>query len=251
MATVDELLAQAAALDAEAVAAHSDERPAAELRRQAAELRVRALGPRPYPVLVCTSCFRLTGWLSAEGLCAPDLRHRLQAAAPWPAPAAPLPALPGESGPLLRRVRQTLGVGSRRDRMRSWLARVEPDETGPPAPEEGWELEAPVKHEDRLAEGPDLIVFFDAASIRFEYGAWRRCDATPGGKPRRLVPREFPASLPVAALAEAWNDFVEEVAAHNRRVWDAEAARRGVRLAAVQARRDAEELQRGTSDLLG
>ncbi|HEY5058686.1 MAG TPA: hypothetical protein VII51_06685, partial [Gaiellaceae bacterium] len=68
---------------------------------------------------------------------------------------------------------------------------------------------------------------------------------------RRVVPREFAASLPVTALAEAWTDFVEEVAAHNRRVWHAEAARRESRFAAEQARHDAEELQRGTSDLLG
>jgi hypothetical protein len=251
VATEDELLAQAAALDAEAVAAHSDERPAAELRRQAAELRVQALGPRPYPVLICSSCFRLTGWLSADGLCAPDLRHRLHTTGSWPPAANQLPALPGESGPLLRRVRQTLGVGSRRDRQRAWLARVEPGETGPLAPEEGWGLEVAVKHEDRAPEGPDLLVYFDAASLRFEYGAWRPCDASHGGKPRRLVPRELAASLPVAALAEAWNDFVEEVATHNRRVWDAEVVRRNAEYAATKARHDAEELQRGTSDLLG
>jgi len=251
MATRDELLARASALDAEALAAHSDDRPQALLRRQAAELRVQALGPKPYPVLICSSCFRLTGWLSAQGVCAPDLRHRNHAAAGWPSTEDRRPPLPAESGPLLRRMRRTLGLGGPRDRARAWLARVEPGETGPVAPEEGWELEVPVKYEQEAPEGPDLLVFFDAASVRFEYGAWRPVDATRGGKPPRLAPRELAASLPVAALVEAWNDFVQEVADHNRRVWRAEAARRTGAAAAEQARRDAAELQRGTSDLLG
>jgi hypothetical protein len=251
MATRDELLAQASALDAEAVAAHSDERPQAVLRRQAAELRVQALGPKPYAVLICTSCFHLTGWLSADGVCAPDLRHRRHASAGWPSVDDRRPPLPAESGPLLRRLRRSLGLGGQRDHVRAWLARVEPGETGPVAPEEGWELEIAVKFEQEAPEGPDLLVYFDAASVRFEYGAWRPVDATRGGKPRRLVPREFVASLPVAALVEAWTDFVQEVADHNRLVWQAEVTRRTGNVAAEQAHRDAAELQRGTSDLLG
>jgi hypothetical protein len=249
MANREELLAQAAALDAEAVAAHSDERPQAVLRRQAAELRVEALGPKPYPVLICSSCFRLTGWLSADGLCAPDLRHRRHVSAAWPT-VEQLP-LPAESGPPLRRLRRALGMGGRRDRMRAWLARVEPGETGPVAPEEGWELEVAVKYEQEAPEGPDLLVYFDAASVRFEYGAWRPVDGTHSGKPRRLGPRELPASLPVAALVEAWTDFVQEVADHNRRVWHAEATRRVAHAAEIKARHEAAEIQRGTSDLLG
>ena len=251
MATRDELLAQAAALDAEAIAAHSDERPQAVLRRQAAELRVQALGARPYPVLICSSCFRLTGWLGADGVCAPELRHRRHAGAGWPQAGAGRLPLPAESGPLLRRMRRTLGVGGRRDRARAWLARVEPGETGPVAPEEGWELEVGVKFEQEAPEGPDLLVYFDAASVRFEYGAWRPVDGTHGGKPRRLVPREFAASLPVEALVEAWTDFLQEVGDHNRSVWHAETARRVAHAAEIRARHEAAELQRGTSDLLG
>jgi hypothetical protein len=252
VATHDELLAQAAALDAEAIAAHSDDRPQAVLRRQAAELRVEALGPKPYPVLICSSCFHLTGWLSADGLCAPDLRHRRHVSADWPRiDPERLVLLPTESGPLLRRVRRTLGMGSRRDRARAWLSRVEPGETGPVAPEEGWELEVAVKYEQEAPEGHDLLVYFDAASLRFEYGAWRPVDDSHNGKPRRLGPRELPASLPVAALVEAWTDFVQEVADHNHRVWHAEATRRVAHAAEMRARHEAAELQRGTSDLLG
>lgn len=251
MATREELLAQASALDAEAVSAHSDDRPQAMLRRQAAELRVEALGPKPYPVLVCSACFRLTGWLSADGVCAPDLRHRAHARSGWPSADAGQLPLPAESGPLLRRLRRALGVGGSRDRARAWLARIEPGATGPVAPEEGWELEVAVKFEHEAPEGPDLLVYFDSASVRFEYGAWRPVDATRGGKPRRLVPRELPASLPVAALVEAWTDFLQEVEDHNRRVWHAEATRRVAHAAEVKARHEAAELQRGTSDLLG
>lgn len=251
MATKDELLARASALDAEAVAAHSDERPQAVLRRQAAELRAQALGPKPYPVLICASCFHLTGWLGADGVCAPDLRHRRHTASGWPSTEDRRPPLPAESGPLLRRMRRMLGLGSRHDRARAWLTRVEPGETGPVAPEESWELEVPVKYEQEAPEGPDLLVFFDAASVRFEYGAWRPVDGTRGGKPRRLIPREFAASLPVAALVEAWTDFVQEVDDHNRRVWHAEATRRVAHAAELEARHEAAELQRGTSDLLG
>ena len=251
MATRDELLARASALDAEAVAAHSDERPQAVLRRQAAELRVQALGPKPYPVLICSSCFRLTGWLGADGVCAPELRHRMHTSGTWPPPGAGRLPLPAESGPLLRRLLRTLGLGSRRDRLRAWLARVEPGETGPVAPEEGWELEVAVKYEQEAPEGPDLLVCFDAASVRFEYGAWRPVDGSHSGKPLRVGPRELPASLPVAALVEAWTDFLQEVAEHNRHVWHADAARRVAHAAEVEARHEAAELQRGTSDLLG
>lgn len=250
MATRDELLAQAAALDAEAITAHSDDRPQAVLRRQAAELRVQALGPKPYPVLICSSCFHLTGWLGADGACALDLRHRRHVSAGWPGNEWRVP-LPAESGPLLRRVRRTLGMGSRRDRARAWLARVEPGEAGPVAPEEGWELEVPVKYEQEAPEGHDLLVYFDVASVRFEYGAWRPVDGSHSGKPYRLGPREFAASLSVEALVEAWTDFVQEVGDHNRRVWHAEATRRVAHAVELKARHEAAELQRGTSDLLG
>ena len=123
-------------------------------------------------------------------------------------------------------------------------------ETGPVAPEEGWELEAPVKFERTAPEGAHLLVCFDARSLRFEYGAWRDIATTHGSKPRRLVPREFPASLPVEQLVEAWSDFKEEVAAHNRQVWQAEAERREAQRRADSERRAAEDEERGTSGLL-
>ena len=249
--TAAELLAQAEALDAQAAEVDFDGAASAALRRQAAELRVQALGPKPYPVLICASCSRLTGWLSADGVCAGDVRHRQERAGEWLRVDDRRPQLPGDGGPLLRRLKRSLGIGSARDRSRAWLEHVEPGETGPIEPEERWELELPVKHEERAPEGPDLLVCFDVASLRFEYGAWRPAERTHGGKPPRLMPREFAASLPVVALAEAWNDFAAEVTAHNQRVWEAERARRHGVWQAEKARHDAEELQRGTSDALG
>ena len=249
--TAAELLAQADALDAQAAAVRFDGTSSAALSRRAAELRVQALGAKPYPVLICASCARLTGWLSADGICAGDVRHQQQMAGEWIKVDDHRPPLPTDAGPFLRRLKRTLGIGGARDRSRAWLDRVEPCETGPIEPEEGWELELPVKHEERAPEGPDLLVCFDVASFRFEYGAWRPAEKTRGGKPRRLMPREFAASLPVVALAEAWNDFAAEVTAHNRRVWQAEAARRHGVWQAEKARHDAEELQRGMSDALG
>ena len=222
MATRDELLAQAAALDAEAIAAHSDDRPQAALRRQAAELRVQALGPKPYPVLICSSCFRLTGWLGADGVCAPEpapsqARERRLARQ---RAARPLPA---ESGPLLRRMRRTLGVGQPPRTARGRGSRVEPGETGPVAPEEGWELEVPVKYEQEAPEGHDLLVYFDVASVRFEYGAWRPVDGSHSGKPYRLGPREFAASLSGRGARRGVDRLRAGGRRHNRRVWHAEA----------------------------
>jgi hypothetical protein len=249
--TRDELLDQAAALDVEAGEYREGGPKAEELLRRAAGLRVQALGPRPYPVLVCGACGRLTGWLSVDGLCAADVQRRREHAGGGflsIADRSPHPAT--EPGGLLRRIERALGVSRRRDRMRAWLAQVEPGETGPIAPEEGWELEAPVKVERPAPEGAHLLVCFDVESLRFDSGAWREVASTRGGKPRRLVPREFPASVPVEQLVEAWSDFKDEVAAHNRSIWEAESERREARRRAEAERRAAEDEERGTSELL-
>jgi hypothetical protein len=155
-----------------------------------------------------------------------------------------------EQTPLLRRARRALGIAGERDRVAQWLSKVEPDETGPSAPESGWELEAPVKYERRDPAGVHVVVCFDVQSVRFEFAEWQPVDATRGGKPRTLVPREFGASLPIDQLAEAWNDFVEDVAGHNRRLWRAESDRRDAAYLSASELRAADEVERGTSGLL-
>ena len=137
--------------------------------------------------------------------------------------------------PVGRRVARALGLGRRRDRAREWLLWIEPGETGPVDPEEGWEIEAPISFEQPAPSGPHLLVHFDTQSLRFEDGAWRPADTTRGGKVRRLVPREFPASLATDALAEAWSDFKGEVAEHNRAVWAPEAEGRAAAAAAAES----------------
>lgn len=225
--------------------------PTPEELLAAAEQQVEALGSKPYPVLICTACFRLTGWVGANGACANCIRttrehadpNRLGLATPHLEPLR-------DQVSFLRRAKRALGVGSDRDRAREWLSKVEPDETGPIAPEEGWTIEWPIKSEREAPEGPHRLVLFDVQSFRFEYGAWRPAATSSGGKPRTLTPRDFEASLEIAALAKAWNDYVAQVTEHNSRVWRAEAERRESGERAADERRLADELERGTSGLL-
>ena len=246
------LLAQADALDGEAAGLDEAEPRRSELLKRAAELRVQALGARPYPVLVCPACFCLTGWLDDDGVCAVDAARRdVGATSGFYDVRDSRPRFEEPPAPLASRIGRALGLGTRRERERAWLARVEPGQTGPTQPEEGWELEWPISFERQAPSGPHLLVHFDTQSIRFDQGAWREADTTRGGKPPRLFPREFSASLATDALAEAWADFKEEATAHNRALWTAEVAAREARTAAEEERRLAAETERGTSGLLG
>jgi len=244
----EDLLTQADELDARAFASAHPE----TLRRQAAELRAQALGEKPYPVLICGECFCLTGWLDGSGVCAGDAWRRREHAGGGFMDVRDLRAgYEAPERPAWERARRALGIPNRRDRRREWLRQVVPDETGPIDPEDAWEIEAATKHERQAPEGVHLLVQFDVRSLHFERGTWMPIDVSRHGKPRTLVPRTFSAALRIDALAEAWNDFGEEVAAHNRAIWQAEAAARDARSRAAAERRDAEELERGTDRLLG
>jgi hypothetical protein len=230
MATADELIAEADRLDAQ----HE--------YRQAAELRMQALGPKPYPVVICGSCFAITGWVGSDGACAACWTRKREETSNTFLPAG-APAIE-QSTRGTRRLKRLLGVGTPRDRAREWLAVVDPGTTGPIDPEEGWDLEVAVKQDVPPPEGPHRLVRFDVQSMRFQDVAWRPCPTSRGGTPRILVPRELPANLPIEQLAEAWNDFEEEVAAHNRAFWQAESARRCTLVGP-------DEEERGTAALLG
>jgi len=249
VAARDDLLGKADALDDEALGAGAEKQE--ELRKRAAALRVEALGDKPYPVLVCGACFSLTGWLDEDGVCAEDaMRQQQESAGGFADIRDDRPRYEDAPAPVGRRIARALGLGRRRDRAREWLMWIEPGATGPVDPEEGWEIEAPLSYEQPAPSGPHLLVHFDTQSLRFEDGAWRPADTTRGGKVRRLVPREFPASLATDALAEAWSDFKEEVAEHNRAVWAPEAEQRAAAAAVAEERRLAAELESGTSELL-
>jgi hypothetical protein len=130
---VSELLTQAQALEAHAIEAGEGTYAARRFLEQAARLRVQALGERSYPVVVCSECFRVTGWVDAGGLCDPCLRSRQREAAysdpqggfvvlgdsrPAAAPANP------QAGPGL--VGRLLGGKGARDRalVETWMKRV-------------------------------------------------------------------------------------------------------------------------------
>ena len=191
MAARDDLLAKADALDDEALEASGAKQD--ELRKRAAGLRVEALGAKPYPVLVCASCYDLTGWLDDDGVCATDAMRRLQdSAGGFVDVRDDRPRYEDAPAPAGRRIARALGLGRRRDRTREWLEWIEPGETGPVDPEEGWEIEAPLSFERPAPSGPHLLVHFDTQSLRFEDGAWRPADTTRG----RQAPATRPARVP-------------------------------------------------------
>ena len=212
-----------------------------------------------YPVLTCVECFRLTGWVNGDGHCDACVRRaQLNAAysdshAGWVSvadtrqAAARPPALP-----LRARVAAGLGRSQARARIVAdrWLAFVEPGDTGPIEPELGYELEIARRDEVELTDGSGILVRFSSVAQRFTDSGWQQIEQTKIAHRDIPVPAEFPASLPVEHLVEAWGDYQGAVAAFNRRVWTAEEQRREAERQAGEAREEALREQRHTSDLL-
>ena len=221
-------------------------------------MRTQAVGEKVYPVLTCGECFRLTGWLSGDGRCDACVRRaQLRAAyrdshsgwvsvadtrhAPTRAPTRPL------------RARLTVGVSPRaraREVAARWLAYVEPGDTGPIDPEPGYELEIARRDEVELTDGTGILVRFSSVTYRFADGNWQQIEQTKIAHRDIAVPAEFPASLPVEHLVEAWGDYQAAIAAFNRRIWAAEDGRRESQRQAGEARAEAVREQQHTSDLL-
>ena len=172
------------------------------------------------------------GWVSVA-----DTRR-----APAPPPALPL------------RARLAAGLGRSQARARiaaqRWLAVVEPGDTGPIDPEPGYELEIARRNEVELTDGSGMLVRFSSVAYRFTEGGWQQIELTKIAHRDIAVPAEFPASLPVEDLVEAWGDYQQAVAAFNRRVWAAEEGKREAQRQAGEAREEAFREQRHTSDLL-
>jgi hypothetical protein len=244
------------------VAAHrdGDETPAARgLRAEAAELRRRALGERIYPVVICSECFRVTGWVDAAGECDDCLRRALLQAAYEDPHGGWVPLMPVQPvvqrsprPPLHARLAAAVGWRNALDRAvwHSWRFRVEPDDTGPIDPEPDFEVEVAHREEVAAADGSGLIVRFNTATHRFIDGVWLQLAGTKIGSGDTLTPAEFSAGLPIDQLAEAWGDFVAEVAAFNREAWSRESQRREQAREAAIAREDALREQTGAIDLL-
>ena len=144
--------------------------------------------------------------------------------------------------------------GLRRSRRQAevaeWLRRVDPDETGPIAPEESYELEVARRDELEAADGSGMIVRFRTATSRFSDGSWVDGPSSDIASRDLLVPTEFAASLPAEQLVEAWSDFKNAVREVNRRAWSEESKRRESRRQADAAKTDAMREQRGVADLL-
>jgi hypothetical protein len=229
---------------------------ARELGAEAARLRMEVLGPKPYPVLACSECWQLTGWLGSGERCDVCLASAQREAA-FANPHGSFLNLGNEGpndapakAPAWKRWATRLGIRGPLDREReaAWNQRVDPDSTGPPRPEDGFVIFDASRGEWPAPEGDDLLVRFATLAYRFERDCWQRIVAA--GGPTPLTPHAFPASLPMEQLAEAWSDYVGEVQAHNAASWAGEAdAREAVRQQA-KARAEAQEEQSGTSKLL-
>jgi hypothetical protein len=214
------------------------------------------LADRPYAVLVCAQCARLTGWVDAEGVCERCARARELRTA-WSQPHGEWVDLTDErtGGPATK---SRLGLGSLLSRgkarghaaVKSWVAHVDPGATGPVAPEVGFELE--VAHRDEV-EAPDrscILVRFTTGRRRFDGGSWSRLDGTRIPHDELWLPAEFPASIPIEQLAEAWADYTAAVESFNRSSWRAEDERRAAEEESQAERDEALRLQRHTSELL-
>jgi hypothetical protein len=244
-----ELLAQALRLDAQARDAGEATAEGRELLEQAAQRRVAALGTRSYPVLVCRECLRLTGWTGAGGRCDPCLR-RAQLQAAYSDPHGGFVALDDRRTAHPEPAAKHHLFGRDRARVGAWLARVEPDETGPVSPEPGWELEGAERDEVEAVDGSGMVVRFWTARHRFDGDGWLELDGTLIGRADLPFPSEQSAGLPAEQLVDAWLDYKAGVQAFNARAWSAESARRETARLAQEAHDDTIRDQRAALDLL-
>jgi hypothetical protein len=250
------LLRQADELDERARGARKAEEE--QLRGRAAELRIQALGEKPYPVLVCETCFKLTGWLGSGNRCDTCIDGELRKAA-YEDPSGGWVDVGGRRSPQgpveapthgWKRAAAAVGWRGplREERVAVWIGHVEPGETGPIDPEDGFEIAVADRAEDAPPEGADLLVRFYVRAVRFAGGRWQPLVGV--GLPNPVTPDVFAASLPIEQLAEAWSDFRGEVDDFNRGRWSDESQRRERQRDAeaelIQARRE----QQGTSRLL-
>ena len=254
------MLARAHGLEAEAAKAGAETHSGLDLRREAAEIRVAALGEKSYPILVCTECAHVTGWVSATGKCDSCLRSaQLQAA--YADPHGGFVVL--DDGRPIRHEHEhrhhgsgtlSLLLGGHAARERAaidvWLERVDPDTTGPIDPEEGFELEAAHRDQVVAVDGTGTLIRFRSAAHRFSGNDWIELETTRIGRDGVLIPDEYSAALPADQLVEAWLDYKQAVEEFNRSRWSNESARREAARIEEEAREDAMREQRDVAQLL-
>jgi len=257
-----DLLAEAERLVREAIEQGEESAPGRELRAKAAALRVQVIGKRSYPVVVCQGCFGVTGWLSSEQRCDACLREeQLEAAyrdphGGWVSVAAAHVQPSREPKPESATLRGRLmglkhpGEAHQRALVTAWMTRVRPDETGPIAPEDGYQVEVARRDEVEAADGSGMLIRFHAATARFHAGAWVDLQTTRIPRHELLAATEMPASLAAEQIVDAWGDFRAAVDAFNGRAWAAGAAQRETQRQADAAHEDAMREQRGALELL-
>lgn len=217
---------------------------------------MEVLGEKPYPVLACSSCWQLTGWLGSEercDVCISSARREAAYADPhgsFVELATHVTAGRGRPPALWKRAAAVVGASGplERELEAVWDEHVDTGVTGPPAPEEGFVVFGAERSEAPAPEGNDLLVRFSTRAYRFDGGAWQH--TMESGGPVPLTPDVFPASLPMDQLAEAWSDYTTEIEAFNATRWQDEDAKREQERQDTQARTVAREEQAGTSNLL-
>lgn len=250
----DALLAKAAQLEDQARTEPLSR--ARELGLEASRLRMQALGEKPYPVLACSECWQLTGWLGSGercDVCISSARREEAYADPqgsFVRLGERAPRVSGERPATWKRLAAAIGVSGPLvlARNAAWSDRVDAGVTGPPTPEDGFVVFGAERMEWPAPEGHDLLVRFSTAAYRFERDAWQQTLQTGGPVP--LTPHVFPASLPMDQLAEAWSDYRAEVQRFNEERWETEDARREAERRDAKALDEAREDQSGTSSLL-
>lgn len=253
-------LAKAHELEAEAAQAGEETSSGRELRLEAARLRIQALGEKSYPVLICSECAAVTGWTSASGQCDSCLR-RAQLKAAYADPHGGFVVL--DDGRPVRRVdhrshsgpgtlARLLGGHTVRERAVAdvWLARVDPDTTGPIDPEVGFQLEAAHRDQFVTEDGSGTLIRFRTATHRFDGHEWVELETTAIARDAILVPTEHSGGLPADQLVAAWLDYKQAVDAVNRERWTEESARREAARIAREAREEAMLEQSGAVELL-
>jgi hypothetical protein len=200
------------------------------LRDRAARLRRRALAGRPYPALVCISCLAVTGWLDRDGSCDRCLHGRLLSESFADPHGSWVDLSDMRTPPSPRTTRRGL-FRSRPDNRAvhaEWLRLVDPDETGPIEPEDGYVVEVAQRSEHDAGDGSCVLVQFTTAAHRFHGASWSKLASTTVATGAILTPATFPTDLPIEQLAEAWGDFRNEIHLFNANRWESQ-------------RRDAEE----------
>jgi len=253
------LLARARELEAQAARRGDDSTSGLALRKEAAGLRGEALGEKPYPVVICSECYRVTGWLDVRGRCDSCLRQaQLQAA--YGDPQGGFVTL-GDNRPVHHDapehgapagLSRLLGGRAARERAvaDAWLAHVDPDTTGPIDAEDGYELERPHRDQVEAADGTGMLIRFRTATHRFAGRDWVALETTTIGRDELLVPTEYSAGLPPDQLVEAWLDYRQAVDELNRERWSRLSADREAARLAREAHEDTMRRQRDTAELL-